>query len=405
MIDTQLCASFRATSSQQVIKDQNTMLLFNLVRKMPPISRAELARRSGLSPATVSMLIEELIANQWIQETDTIAPSTERGRRPILLEVNASRGFVATVEILSRGYICSIYDICLHKIASVRCRDVASSSRQIADTLLGLARSKRIANHRLMGIHILFPGLFDAESGELGFSAVIGEDDMVQRDLVAQLRRRLPQTHVMISNNAAMVAYSEFVAESLDAAAPLLAMTIYEGINAGVVLRGKECMPVEAGHIIIQRNGPLCKCNNRGCLEAFCSTPALFRAINQRTSLNLEFQDDYGADCNQDAMAKVAAAFLAGDEDVATVIKDYVYALSCGITSVVNLFGIRSVRIGGAVRALGDPFANILRKTLETEFHIMTSAGSLTVELFDDDYESSRQAAVMLTLERIFQNA
>ena len=405
MIDTRLCTSARSTSSQQVIKDQNTMLLFNLVRKTPPISRAELARRSGLSPATVSMLIEELIANQWIQETDTVAPSSERGRRPILLEVNASRGYVATVEILSRGYICSIYDICLHKIASVRCRDTASSSRQIADTLLGLARSKRIANHRLMGIHILFPGLFDAESGELGFSAVIGEADMVQRDLVEQLRRRLPQTHVMISNNAAMVAYSEFVAESLGAAAPLLAMTIYEGINAGVVLGGKECMPVEAGHIIIQRNGPLCKCNNRGCLEAFCSTPALFRAINQRTSLNLDFQDDYGADCNQDAMAKVAAAFLAGDEDVAAVIKDYVYALCCGIISIVNLFAIRSVRIGGAVRSLGKPFAEMLRKTLETEFHIMTNAGALNVELFDDDYESSRQAAVMLILERIFQNA
>jgi N-acetylglucosamine repressor len=405
MIDTQLCTSARSTSSQQLIKDQNTMLLFNLVRKMPPISRAELARRSGLSPATVSILIEELIANQWIQETDSVAPSPERGRRPILLEVNASRGFVATVEILSRGYICSIYDICLHKIASVRSRDTASSSRQIADTLLGLARSKRITNHRLLGIHILYPGLFDTESGELGFSAVIREDEMVQTDLVAHLRRRLPQAHVMISNNAAMVAYSEFIAESLDAAAPLLAMTIYEGINAGVVLGGKECMPVEAGHTIIQRNGPLCKCNNRGCLEAFCSTPALFRSINQRTSLGLEFQDDYGADCNHEAMAKVAAAFQAGDEAVEAVIKDYVYALSCGIISIVNLFAIRSVRIGGAVRALGEPFAEMLRHTLKQEFHIITNARSLTVELFDDDYESSRHAAVMLILERIFQNA
>ena len=405
MIDTQPRAPSRANSSQQVIKDQNTMLLFNLVRKTSPISRAELARQSGLSPATVSMLIEELIENQWIRETDSVPLSVERGRRPILLEVNASRGYVATVEILSRGYICSIYDICLHKIASVRSHDTASGSRQIADTLLGMARSKRITNHRLLGVHILFPGLFNDETGELGFSAVIEEHDMVQRDLAAQLRRRLPQAHVLVSNNAAMVAYSEFVAESLDAAAPLLAMTIYEGINAGVVLGGKECMPVEAGHIIIQKDGPLCKCSNRGCLEAFCSTPALFRAINQRTDMALEFQDDYGADCNQQAMVEVARAFAAGDEAVTAVLRDYVYALCCGIVSVVNLFAIRSVRIGGAVRLLGEPFAQLLRQTLASEFRIITNDRSLTVELFDDDYEFSRKAAVMLILERIFQNS
>ena len=404
IINTQPQSQHRSTSSQQVIKDQNTMLLFNLVRRRAPISRADLARCSGLSPATVSLLAEELIRNQWICETDAVAqPNGERGRRPILLEINASRGFVATVEILSRGYICSIYDIRLNKVAAIRSRDRAPSAQQICDTLLGLARSKRITHSRLLGVHVLYPGLFDAETGLLGFSAVIDEPDMAQRDLVGYLRGRLPQTHIMISNDATMVAYSEFVAEAPDSATPLLAMTIHEGINAGVVMGGRNCMPVEAGHIIIQQDGPLCKCSNRGCLETFCSTPALFRRINEQTGLRLDFQETYGADCNHAAMQQVARALEAGDGAVIAVLEDYVYALCCGITSIVNLFAVRSVHIGGAVRILGDRFAQMLRHTLSTRFHILTSSHELTLELFDDDYESSRKAAVMLMMERIFQ--
>ena len=55
--------SASSTYSQQVIKDRNSTLLFNLVRKMAPISRADLARLSGLSPATVTVLMEELLDN------------------------------------------------------------------------------------------------------------------------------------------------------------------------------------------------------------------------------------------------------------------------------------------------------------------------------------------------------
>lgn len=397
-------AQRRSTFSQQVIKDQNTMLLLNLVRRHAPISRAELARLSGLSPATVSMLAEELIQNQWIRETAAAAlPKGERGRRPIMLEVNASRGYVATLEILSRGYICTLYDICLHKVASVRSRDMASSGAGVCQTLVQLARSRHNAKSRILGVHILFPGLFDAETGSLGFSAVIDDTDMVQRDLVADLRVRLPQAHVMISNDATMVAYSEFVAENAPDSTPLLAMTIHEGINAGVVMDHRSCLPVEAGHIIIQQRGPLCKCGNRGCLETFCSTPALFRALNERTALRLDYQDTYGGDRNQAVIARVAEALSEGDASVRAVLEDYTYALCCGLVSIINLFAVRSVHIGGAVHALGASFEEMIRETLAAHFHVVTHSKELNLGLFDDDYESNRKAAVMLILERIFQ--
>ena len=223
-----------ATYSQQLIKDRNETLLFNLVRKLAPISRADLARHSGLSPATVTVLMEELLDNQWIRELPPAFLAPQRGRRPILLEVNAARGYVATVEILSRGYICTLYDICLHCIGTFRSREKAATSAQVCKDLEALAAAHGVSLDRLLGIHVLYPGLFDTESGRLGFSAVIDPADSVDPLLMEQLSSHFPDTHCMLSNNSTAMAYSVF-SQNTAVALPLLALAIDEGISAGIV--------------------------------------------------------------------------------------------------------------------------------------------------------------------------
>ena len=395
--------SASSTYSQQVIKDRNSTLLFNLVRKMTPISRADLARLSGLSPATVTVLMEELLENQWIRELSPVMTPGARGRRPIQLEVNATAGYVATLEILSQGYICSLYDICQNKIAELRCQGQAPEISDVCRTMVDLASLRGI--DRLLGIHILYPGLFDTETGHLGFSAVIPAENMLQADLVDVLREVLPGAHIMISNNSTAMAYSVFAAHAPKAPLPLLAISIHEGISAGLVTDSHNCIPLEAGHIIIRQDGPVCTCGNRGCLETICSTTALFREIGSRTSLRLEYQEVYGSEHNQAAMELGADAFRQGDPDVIAVIRDYARALCNGIVSIVNLFAAQSVYIGGAVRLLGQPFVELLQQMLEEDFRIITNSRTLHIALFDDDLEASRKAAVTLTMERLFQRS
>lgn len=391
-----------ATYSQQVIKDRNSTHLFNLVRKLAPISRAELARVSGLSPATVTVLMEELLENQWIQELPPVMTPGARGRRPIQLEVNATAGFVATLEILSQGYIASLYDICQNKIAELR-QQGRPEITEVCATMEKLVELR--GRERLLGVHILYPGILNAETGGLGFSAVIPEENMLPTDLVERLRQMLPDAHVMISNNSMAMAYSVFAQHGVKSKLPLLAISIHEGISAGVVLDGLNCMPLEAGHIIVRQNGPVCTCGNRGCLETVCSTMALFREINRRTSLSLEYQEVYGSEHNQQAMEQVAHAFRQGDPEVTAVVRDYADALCCGIVSIVNLFAVRSVYIGGAIRQLGQPFVELLEQMLEQDFRILTDSQKVQCALFDDDLEASRKAAVMMTMERMFQRS
>ena len=386
--------------SQQIIKDRNSIHLFNLVRKMAPISRADLSRISGLSPATVTVLMEELLQKKWIRELSPVITPGVRGRRPIQLEVNADAGYVATLELLDRGYICSLYDICQNKIKEIRCKDSNPDVSSICETMKKLVSLR--SEHRLLGVHVLYPGLFDAETGHLGFSAVIPTENSFQTDLMDALRTTLPNCHIMISNTSTVMAYSVFAAHAPNIAVPLLALSVYEGINAGVVTDAQNCLPLEAGHIIIQQDGPTCMCGNRGCLETLCSTSALFRMINEKTDWDLTYEDVYGAECNQTAMAAVAEAFHQGNPAIAQVLKAFAYCLCCGIVSIVNLFAVQSVYIGGAISSLGKPFADLLSKTLREQFCILTNSGQVTIDLFDDDLEASRKAAVMLTTDAVF---
>ena len=107
----------QADAARQSGKDRNATLLFDLVRRLAPISRAELAKTSGLSPATVTVLVDELLQGGWLVELGVSASEERRGRRPVNLAINARRGAVATLEITGGGYILSVYDICLGKLA------------------------------------------------------------------------------------------------------------------------------------------------------------------------------------------------------------------------------------------------------------------------------------------------
>lgn len=393
-------------SSQQQIRDSNTLLLFNLIRKAPA-SRVSLAESASLSPTTVSALVDDLIAAGWIAETGPDS-SAARGRKPVMLTVNASRGYIATVELLSRGYICTVYDICLNKVAGIRIRNTPYDSGSIADTIRDLLRSKRIPIYQLLGIHAMFPGMVDAANNELRYSAVIPNEDMPEPSFIQALQKRYPEAHITLSTNGSIVAFAAFISEEREAALPLLSVNIDEGIIGGVVMcdnhnETRLCFPVEIGHVLIDTDGPTCKCGNPGCLESLCSTLQLYRMMNERTDMQLTYSDSFGADCNPEAMRAICDRLLAYDPAVTAVLAEYTYMLCCGLISTVNLIGIQSIRIGGDIAMLGNMFLNMIRTTLLERFEPLNSTNSVEVELIVTDYEHVRRAMVIMSMDELFR--
>ena len=224
----------QADAARQSGKDRNATLLFDLVRRLAPISRAELAKTSGLSPATVTVLVDELLQGGWLVELGVSASEERRGRRPVNLAINARRGAVATLEITGGGYILSVYDICLGKLAQLRSSRMAQESEPVIRQLRTQLEALSLADAQLLGIHVLYPGLFDRESGRLGFSAVIENWRKSSPTLLRDLREAFASARVMLSNSAAATAYSAFVHDMREPPLPLLVVMF--GIPAGCIV-------------------------------------------------------------------------------------------------------------------------------------------------------------------------
>ena len=294
------------STSQKEIKSGNTMMLFNLIRDKMPISRVNLSRNCPLAVSTVSSLVDNLIQKQWVIEKETISTSS-KGRRAIMLEVNAQMGYVVTVELLSRRYICTVYDICLNKIAGIDVKNTIYDSNHIATSILSLLKSSKLDIGKLLGIHLIFPGTIDKVSGDLISSTVFPDIEILNRHLAIQLKSQFPKVDVQISNNGTIIAFREFALGSGLPALPLLSINIDEAIFGGVVTSNENsnmtfCFPVEIGHSIIDYRGERCMCGNRGCMETLCTTPVLFKKLNESAGLNLTYSELFGSEINVDAL-------------------------------------------------------------------------------------------------------
>lgn len=395
------------STSQKEIKSGNTMMLFNLIRDKMPISRVNLSRNCPLAVSTVSSLVDNLIQKQWVIEKETISTSS-KGRRAIMLEVNAQMGYVVTVELLSRRYICTVYDICLNKIAGIDVKNTIYDSNHIATSILSLLKSSKLDIGKLLGIHLIFPGTIDKVSGDLISSTVFPDIEILNRHLAIQLKSQFPKVDVQISNNGTIIAFREFALGSGLPTLPLLSINIDEAIFGGVVTSNENsnmtfCFPVEIGHSIIDYRGERCMCGNRGCMETLCTTPVLFKKLNESAGLNLTYSELFGSEINVDAMHIVAQELKSGNKDVEKVVQSYTETLCSALLSTINLLGIQSVHIGGDLAILGEPFLNMLKTTFTASFSPLIGTGNIQFDLFNSDYEDVRKAATMISLDAVFK--
>ena len=395
------------STTQHSLRLNNTMLVFNLIRDFMPISRIELAKRSPFSPSTISNLVDDLLQQNWIIETETVQTAT-RGRRSTLLEVNTQRGYVATVELLHRGYICTLYDICLKKIDGIRIRNTDYDSTTIAATIRSLMKNSHIPSAMLIGIHLIYPGIVEPVSGDLGPSVAFPQARIPDRHMLIRLQREFRDVHVMISPNGTIIAFEEFMQTKNLPQLPLLSMNIDEAIFGGMVVSDSDsnmifCYPVELGHLVLDYRGEPCSCGNRGCLETLCKTPKLFHSLNTKGGMKLDYSEAFGSDRNTANMVLVAKEMRSGNQAVQAVLQEYAHTLCAAIGSITNLLNVRSVHIGGDIALLGEPFLQMLRETFRKNFHSRYRADPVQLELFVNDYEKVRLAATIMCLDAIFR--
>lgn len=245
------------------------------------LSRADLARVTGLTAATVSTLVNELASEDLIDEADPLEDPSRVGKPPTLLRLRSHARSVVAIDLSDPtrlhagvvdlgGNVTSRFDTSL---------DGISGDAAVALVLSTARRATEQASSPILGIGIGTPGVVTADGVVVEATGFDWHDVELQR--VTEEASDLP---TCVANDANAAAVAEFSRGGHDTS-HLAVIRIGSGVGAGLILNGRpfegqHAGAGEIGHLVVDRAGPLCRCGHRGCLETFLSEPHLHAALN-----------------------------------------------------------------------------------------------------------------------------
>ena len=261
-------------ATSETARQINRRITLNFLRHHQPMSRADLARRSGLQRSTVSAIVDQLIEEGWV--TEGAIGRLPRGRRPRFLHLNLERTGIVGVNLRPETTTVGLANIDA-RFEEQRAFPTPTEPAAFVRTVARTIASLRSAHPRMVceGIGMSLPGRID-ETGRLVFAPNLGWRDVDLRQML-EAATELP---VSVENAANACALGElWFGKHEERIRHLVAVTVSEGIGVGVLLngqlvRGANAMAGEFGHMTLEENGPPCHCGKQGCWERFASNSA-----------------------------------------------------------------------------------------------------------------------------------
>lgn len=354
-------------SQQKEYRQQNMSLLLRDLWRHGPLSKAMLAQRNGLTKATVTNISREMTALGLIR--DAGQARTGLGRPSDLVELNPSARYSIGVEISTNYVAALLADLCGRPLWQRSIPFSIGSAQEVILTLIKSLISEAIDRARgssipLLGIGVGVPGVVNqnVSSPALGWKE-------------APLRQILEQTFAMpviVDNKARAAAMAEALHGSARDASSFVYLSVGTDIGSsveaavvtdGFLFRGARGRAVDAGHIVLDPNGPLCACGQQGCWQAVTDVG---REVGL-ARLRLEAGEDsvlqaYAANGYAKLDHRVIhQAAVDGDALAREVVRTLIVYHAQGIANLVLLFDPEQVVIGWETMVLPAQFTARLR--------------------------------------------
>jgi len=355
----------------RLINRLNKIKVVNLIRNNDSISRADVARETGLSAPTVSRIVEDLMAEGLVREIGEGA--SQGGRRPTMLRFSAHDNFIIGIDLGTTQIYGVLSDFDARIVAEIRrptpveegFPSVMARTSQIIEELRSFPG---VLGKRIHGIGMAVAGLINRDKNIVEFSP---DFHWYNVDVVSALSQKngIP---VIFDNVTRVMALGEMLYGVGKEHKNFICVNVGYGIGAGVILNGKPLyghmgMAGEFGHITLAKDSRIqCECGNYGCLEALSSGNAIAKAAQNELGGGAKsaLREMAGGEYRNITAEMVGDAARQGDPLARAVFDQAMEYLGVGIAGLINLFSPEAVIIGGGVAQAGDLLFEKVRQTV-----------------------------------------
>ena len=393
------------------VKLINRAVIFRAIRDAGAISRADLAKQTGLNPATLTHITRELLERGLIE--DAGAGEARIGRRSSLLRIHSKIGNILAVRLARHTIQGMITDLDMHEkviqtaSSSFLSNPFDASVPDLLDLIETLITKSGVDRQTILGIGISAPGPLDAERGTLIAPPNFpGWESFPIRKTIEE--KTGFSTFLDNDANSAALAEKWFGAgRNLD---NFVFILVEDGVGGGIVIngdiyRGQHDIAGEIGHTTIDRNGALCPCGNTGCLELYASPHVAVDQVRKalkagRKSLVSDWIEN---DLNRISFELVAQAALQNDEISREAITGIAQALGVASVNLINAFDPQAVILGGKISLAGDLILPIIQDYVNRRA-ISRREQNMQVLMSELGENAPVIGAFSLVLRELFQN-
>lgn len=346
---------------KSALRQANERLALDAVRQNPSISRSDLARITGLSPSSVSFIVNRLIRAGLIRE-QKVENHSQVGRRPTALHLVKEAMLAIGVEIAREESRIALADV-TGELLHVKTVPWQVNHEILGQRIHSALRSlvEESPSQKVLGIGVALPGTIDRNSGH-----VIAAENLnwlnVDLDGLIHGRLTLPFYY---ENSAKLSALAEswFTEPGQQALRDFVFITPVNGLGTGIItnghlLQGSSAIGGEFGHVMLYPNGRKCSCGNQGCWEQYACDSALLRIYAENGG-----EPDPETQLDTSAIVRRARE---GEAAALNSLRQVAGDLGLGFVNLVMVFNPEALIVGGFIADAWDLIEDIIWQTLRS---------------------------------------
>ncbi|QDP41795.1 ROK family transcriptional regulator [Radiobacillus deserti] len=394
--------------SFQWMKSINKTIILNKIRTSGPISRADIAKETSLTPPTVGSIVKELIEQGIVMESQQ--GESQGGRKPTMLVINREEFFVIGMDAGPKTVDCLVTNLAGERKCdfSLELEEELSNEAFLSVLIKGVEQMLATVNkpkEKIIGIGVAMHGVVDVQNGIGKYAPNLHLTDIPIKEV---LEDHFDLT-VKVENDARAMALGESWFGGWDDTKSMLAVNIGRGIGGGIVLdgtllHGEHDIAGEIGHMTLDLYGRPCECGSNGCFQTLASGPSIEQKVqaalqNGEESLILDLVEGKIEDITGEIIYEAA---VNGDAFAIRTWTEVGMYIGVACTNLIHTVNPSRIVLGGGV-ANAKPFLkDSIQKTIQNR-GLTKEAKQTEVEFSRLGKAASSLGAIALLLVELFQ--